>query len=987
MPTNKTEPLQPVWDAILPAATGDVGTRGPLSDNIRAAFPPDARAQWLAFCWMLTGTGPGTDPEVHVKLLGEREDIPRRGPAPTPDEDDGPRQGTRSVQARRLAGPASELWPRLQTANARGWAVYVQVNAPTPVQGRARWTKDRFPVARAVVAEIDAKALPQPPLTPQQQAQAAARANMPTPEPTMVVLSRGGPHVWWTLPAPGLPAAVAEQLSSAAAELLGADPTVFDRARVLRAPGFFHWKADPFFVRLVGGTGAPVDPYALASSLPAPTVPVAPVDPVKEERYPWAPLEGEERAWALQQCARLLVELGPSVEGKGGDNHLYRRVIPALQDHGLTWADALPLLHGWNATCQPPWPLDTLREKWRRALDVREDGPRAVELRRFQAAVDELVDAATAARESLGAPRPFDDAPDGTHAPTSGASPTQGPPRPPRGPRALAEVHYRPGAGLLETVQDCLRLLAEPLGLWDFNGVLARTAGQRLNFGLGGRDMVRAHLQAHVQLFTFTEDSRRKRAPLTAYKDVATCIAQMEDVTGLLPAVRSVCLHPQALPDGDCVVPLVGAPRTVHDRGTGTVFLLSPSKEEVGTPFGEGFGPADALRVATMARDALMGLVVDFPFAAEADRSAWLATLLTVFFRRGIAGPAPLFLFEGNQAGAGKTLLADVVLAIQGDGYASTHWQGDAYQDTAQLFGAVQNGASTMFLDNVAGQFGDAVLDKLLTGERFSGRLLGGATQVTVDTGGLTWLVTGNNLIPRRDLARRTLRCSLVNTTAPDARRRFKHPNLIAHVRENRAFYQSCVLSILGGYIRDGAPPPPADHVPFRSFDGWTRWVRGVLAWLGMVDVFEGVDNENLDRAVLGDDESETELERDAVVRAVLDTCGATPKGSEELLVACSDPMATTNPALGPLLALLKTKKLPYLLRTHHRAVSRDGWQLKSTRKSRWAKRLWFVERVWMGEDGGGGGSGVDSGSGAGVVVGANSTTTHQHQNVIPIRR
>lgn len=990
---NAGQTQEPTADDDTELETGALsfapqGGRGPLpAATLAAVFPPDARAQWLAFCWALTGTAPGTDPHIYVRLLGERADIPRKGTASQPQ-----------VQARRVAGPASELWPRLQSANARGWAVYVQVNEPTQPTAtgegatgpakRGRWTKDRFPLARAAVVEVDAKLLPTgdpATWTEMQRRQAQARANNTLPTPTLVVASRGGPHLWWTFPQP-LPAAVVERLSAGAAEYLGADPACWDRTRVLRAPGFFHWKRDGFFVRLAGGTGQPVDPHAFAAAIPEPLVAPAAVDPVKEVNPRWEKLEGEERQWALQECSRLLVELGPSVEGKGGDNHLYRRVLPMLQDHGLTWEDALPLLHGWNATCQPPWPIETLRAKWGRALDVREEGPRAVELRRLQQGFDALLEEQEANRDTLpdnptpGNPGPANPTTPGNNRPFEQAPATPPAPPPPGGGRV--EVHYRPGAGLLETVHECLAALAEPLGLWDFNGTLVRTVGQRLSFGMGGRELVRANLQAHVQLFTFSEDSRRKRAPLTAYKDVARCLAELQEVTGLLPRVKSVCLHPQVLPDGETVVPHQGdRVRSVYDRATQTLFLLAPARGEVGTPFGERFGPEDAAHVAGVAKDALLGLVADFPFASEADRSAWLATLLTVFCRRTIAGPAPLFLFEGNQSGAGKSLLADVVLAIQGEGYAATHWQGDAYQDTAQLFGLVQANATTVFLDNVSGQFGDVVLDSLLTGDSFTGRLLGGATQVTVDTGSLVWLVTGNNLVARRDLARRTLRSSLVNTAPPDARRQFRIPNLLQHVKEHRAFYQSCVLTVLAGYVRAGAPPPPADLVPFRSFDGWTRWVRGALAWLGMVDVFAGHDNENLDRAILGDDESETELEREAVVRAVLDVCGATPKGTEDVVAALADPMAMTNPALAPLLGLLRNKKLPYLLRTHHRAVTRDGWQLKSARKSRWAKRCWYVERAWANPDG----NEVDFGGP--VVQGGAQNTATPTNNVLPFRR
>ena len=997
-------PAAPTTQHAFPPHAVSTAAPGPLPADVLAAWPADSLQQWLLFCRAVSGLPPAdntADPRMHVRLLGERADVPR--------------SKKDTVAARRIAGPASVLWPALQAANARGWAVYVAVNTPTlpgepagVVKGGVSWTKDRFTTARNVVAELDTKlfavAVEKDPALAAEQHAARARfghATLPRlPEPTAIVLSRGGPHLWWNLaPHPaapnGLPAVAGETLSHCIATLLGADEAVWDRAHVLRAPGFFHWKQpDGFYVRLVGGTGQQVDAARLAGALPDPQRPVV-EDPGEKPRAEEWHISDEERAWALRECARVLVELGPSVEGKNGDNHLYRKVIPTLQDHGLTWQDARPLLLGWSATCQPPWAEEVLRAKWLRAFAAREDGPRAVELRRIQAMVEEVVAAKEAKAETLPSTPP----------PLDGSSTTQGgtPEQPALNPThtvptnsaargTLPEVHYRPGRDLLTTVRECLAALQEPLQLWDLDGVLARTQGGRLRFGIGKREIIRAHLQAHVQLFVHG-DSGKKRAPLSAYKDVAKCIAEIEDVRGALPAIKGVCTHPAVLRDGEVIAPEVrrGDAQqwlTRYDRGTGTVFLLSPSDAPVYAalqqPGGEALRP---LQAAQVAKDALLGLVEDFPFASPADRSAWLAALLTVFARRCIDGPAPLFLFEGNQAGAGKTLLADVLLTIQGDGWASVHWHGDAYQDGATLLGLAQQGATTVYLDNVSGAFGDGLLDKLLTGGMQHLRLLGTGTMAAVDTGSMVWLATGNNIVPRKDLARRTLRCALVNTLPPDTVRKFKHPDLLAHVRENRAFYQSCVLTLLHAYVRDGAQPPPGGVVPFRSFDAWTRWVRGALSWLGETDVFAGEDNENFDRAVLGDEDGETELERDAVIRALLEV-GAVgagdAKGTDEVLIALQDPLAAGSPAFAPLLILLKNKRLPYLLRQHHRAVARDGWQLRSVRGSRWGKRFWYVERVWTSSEPP---PGKKSLHGEGAAVTGAKSTTNVVQFPLPTRQ
>ncbi len=73
-------------------------------------------------------------------------------------------------------------------------------------------------------------------------------------------------------------------------------------------------------------------------------------------------------------------------------------------------------------------------------------------------------------------------------------------------------------------------------------------------------------------------------------------------------------------------------------------------------------GPAhsDAIR----ARDALLEVVDDFPFGNDAHKAAWLAGVLTPFARYTFYGPAPLFLYDANVAGCGKSLLTDVTSII-----------------------------------------------------------------------------------------------------------------------------------------------------------------------------------------------------------------------------------------------------------------------------------------------------------------------------------
>ncbi len=60
---------------------------------------------------------------------------------------------------------------------------------------------------------------------------------------------------------------------------------------------------------------------------------------------------------------------------------------------------------------------------------------------------------------------------------------------------------------------------------------------------------------------------------------------------------------------------------------------------------------------AISARDVLLEVVEDFPFADDSHRAAWSAGVLTPLARYAFSGPAPLFLNDANVRGCGKSLL------------------------------------------------------------------------------------------------------------------------------------------------------------------------------------------------------------------------------------------------------------------------------------------------------------------------------------------
>ena len=81
----------------------------------------------------------------------------------------------------------------------------------------------------------------------------------------------------------------------------------------------------------------------------------------------------------------------------------------------------------------------------------------------------------------------------------------------------------------------------------------------------------------------------------------------------------------------------------------------------------------------------LLEVVKDFPFY-DADRSAWLALVLSLIGRSAIAGCVPLFGITANCRGSGKSLLADAASLIAYGRHApEKHSQGMTMSNAKRL--------------------------------------------------------------------------------------------------------------------------------------------------------------------------------------------------------------------------------------------------------------------------------------------------------------
>jgi hypothetical protein len=154
----------------------------------------------------------------------------------------------RASMIRVLHGSLTQHEATLARLNAQGAGVFVMVNAG---DGRARKASNVQRV-RACFADLDGA-----PLTPVQA--------FPLQSHIVVESSPGRWHAYWLTD--DTPLEQFKPMQQAIAQRFGADPKVCDLPRVMRLPGFFHRKREPFLSRVISQYDGP--PYSHAAMVEA----------------------------------------------------------------------------------------------------------------------------------------------------------------------------------------------------------------------------------------------------------------------------------------------------------------------------------------------------------------------------------------------------------------------------------------------------------------------------------------------------------------------------------------------------------------------------------------------------------------------------------------------------------------------------------------------------------------------------------------------
>ena len=247
---------------------------------------------------------------------------------------------------------------------------------------------------------------------------------------------------------------------------------------------------------------------------------------------------------------------------------------------------------------------------------------------------------------------------------------------------------------------------------------------------------------------------------------------------------------PLVLPDGTLLAP-VGL-----DRERKLVFRIEPALTAI-LP-----DPRDCRRRRAVA-DALEYLVDDWLCDVETDfagKCVLVAMALTILERVLLPERPAFFVTAGKRGGGKTTALTMIILAVTGKKPAAAAWSANEEERRKAMLAHLSEGLAALVWDNIP--LGTAIacptLEKVLTTDCYSDRLLGQSVAVTVPTH-TVMAFTGNNIAPSGDLASRSLRAR-IEVDRPDPENRpFQHADPVAWTLDNRGEVLACLYTLLLG--------------------------------------------------------------------------------------------------------------------------------------------------------------------------------------------
>jgi hypothetical protein len=231
-------------------------------------------------------------------------------------------------------------------------------------------------------------------------------------------------------------------------------------------------------------------------------------------------------------------------------------------------------------------------------------------------------------------------------------------------------------------------------------------------------------------------------------------------------------------------------------------------------------------------------LLSEFCFKTPGDRTNYIGILVTAVLIARFIGSKPAVLFCANQAGLGKTILAQILAILRDGSHADTVSYNPNDEEFEKRLGAVvKRGSTTIVIDNAKSsgrnpKIESACLERSITDPILSYRLLGGSNLIRAENSHI-FCITANSPEVSRDLVTRSVIVSLHYEGDP-TKRKFGIEDPEGYALAHRDEILGELLGLVQRWLEAGKPMATT-NTRFNK-QGWGNIVGGILQLAGQPD-------------------------------------------------------------------------------------------------------------------------------------------------------
>jgi hypothetical protein len=345
-------------------------------------------------------------------------------------------------------------------------------------------------------------------------------------------------------------------------------------------------------------------------------------------------------------------------------------------------------------------------------------------------------------------------------------------------------------------------------------------------------DALRSRLEGDFRCMAWREKRQQiVKVPARCPHDTARVLLKSDEAFELLPPLRVFSACPV----------LYGEPKMARILGQGY-------HQVAGGIYVQG-GDVKLSDTIAQARKLLLGLLDDFSFVTEADKSRAAAFLISPALRSGqLLGEGtdfPLDLSEANRSQAGKTLRLQIVQAIYDEQpYIIINRTGGVGSIDESVSSALVTAKAFIIVDNFRGTINSQILESCLRGLGHVGARIPHHGEQQVPTGHVNWQLSSNGLDGPLDFANRTIISRIQKHDQDYEFHDWPEGSLLAHIKANQPTYLGAVFELLLEWDKAGRPTTKENQHDFREWCQALDWI--VQNYLLLPRLLEGHTEELL---------------------------------------------------------------------------------------------------------------------------------------------